>query len=40
MYCHAAFWFLLPEVTHSAIEPLQPGSKAAIPQTAPGSTLQ
>jgi hypothetical protein len=29
-----------PEWIWTAIEPLQPGSKAAIPQIAPGSTLQ
>src|SRR5215510_9859527 len=28
MYVHAACWFLLPAVTHSAIEPLQPGPPA------------
>ena len=29
-----------PEWIWTAIEPLQPGSKAVIPQIAPGSTLQ
>jgi hypothetical protein len=29
-----------PDWIWTAIEPLQPGSKAAVPQVAPGSTLQ
>src|SRR3982750_2924131 len=28
MYCHAACWFLLPEATHRAMEPLTPGAPA------------
>src|SRR5207248_2282390 len=28
MYCQAACWFLLPDETHSAIDPLTPGAPA------------
>src|SRR2546430_3430221 len=28
MYCHAACWFLLPDATHSAIDPFTPGPPA------------
>src|ERR1700730_5238652 len=36
MYCQAAFWFLLPVVTHNAIDPLTPG--AALGPAGVGAT--